>query len=188
MGRGGIGHQVVFTDTTGHLVQVDLPTGKMILRGFFEEDKLLVYEDNPIFDWTIIDDHKVIAGLSCTKAFTQFRGRTYEAWFAPSIPISAGPWKFNGLLGLITVVNDKEGAVQIQLMRFQNVLKEDLAIQIEQINSSLLEFNELADQAWEAEWHKNNALIAKLQAEFPDVEMSNNGAPRNRPATELEYE
>lgn len=42
------------------------------------------------------------------KATTVFRGRTYEAWFTPDIPVSDGPWKFSGLPGLILEVHDSK--------------------------------------------------------------------------------
>jgi hypothetical protein len=45
-------------------------------------------------------------GNNCQKALTTFRGRSYIAWFAPDIPLSAGPYKFRGLPGLIVKVED----------------------------------------------------------------------------------
>ena len=52
----------------------------------------------------------------------------------------------------------------------------------------MVEFHKLADQAWEKQWHRNNDIITKLQAEYPDVEVINNDSPKKRPATELEFE
>jgi hypothetical protein len=50
-----------------------------------------------------------VLGYKCIKATTTFRGRNYEVWFTPFIPIRQGPWKFNGLLGLILKAADTEG-------------------------------------------------------------------------------
>lgn len=58
-------------------------------------------------NWVIKEDTKEISGYSCQKAICNFRGRQYEAWFTPEIPVSDGPWKFSGLPGLITEVYDK---------------------------------------------------------------------------------
>jgi GLPGLI family protein len=57
-------------------------------------------------DWKILSDTKELKGYKCQKAICTFRGRDYEAWFTREIPISDGPWKFNGLPGLIVQVYD----------------------------------------------------------------------------------
>jgi GLPGLI family protein len=67
---------------------------------------VFLYEDEVNFQWTILPDRKQIAGYMCQKATTTFRGREWEAWFAQQIPVSDGPWKFNGLPGLILQVSD----------------------------------------------------------------------------------
>ena len=48
----------------------------------------------------------VILGFNCQKAYTTYGGRTYTAWYAPQIPVSEGPYKFNGLPGLILKICD----------------------------------------------------------------------------------
>lgn len=49
----------------------------------------------------IIDKNKV------KKATCYFRGRNYTAWYSLDFPVKYGPWKFNGLLGLIFEVYDE---------------------------------------------------------------------------------
>ncbi|MFN5423191.1 MAG: GLPGLI family protein [bacterium] len=56
--------------------------------------------------WTTYKDEKTIGGIPCLKAVTQFKGRGYTAWYAPSITISDGPWKLGGLPGLILEAYD----------------------------------------------------------------------------------
>ncbi len=56
--------------------------------------------------WQITADTATILGYQCQKASATFRGRTYEAWFSPEIPVNDGPWKFFGLPGLILKVVD----------------------------------------------------------------------------------
>ena len=68
-----------------------------------------------IFEWTLIDESKIIMDYKAHKAETTFRGRSYTAWYAPDINIDAGPWKFNGLPGLILEVTDSENGVQFLL-------------------------------------------------------------------------
>lgn len=66
------------------------------------------YEDEINIEWTILPERKQIAGYSCQKAITHFRGRTWEAWFTNLIPVSDGPWKFHGLPGLILEISDTQ--------------------------------------------------------------------------------
>lgn len=67
-------------------------------------------ERMPDLQWTFIPDTAVtVLGYQCMAASTEFRGRRYTVWFAPDIPISAGPWKFCGLPGLIMAVEESSG-------------------------------------------------------------------------------
>lgn len=58
--------------------------------------------------WNITQEFKTISGFKAQKAEGLFRGRRYIAWFTNEIPIKYGPWKLNGLPGLIlNVIDDK---------------------------------------------------------------------------------
>ncbi|WP_185288882.1 GLPGLI family protein [Chryseobacterium lactis] len=58
--------------------------------------------------WNITDSTKVINNLRLQKAITQFGGRNWVAWFSKEIPIPYGPYKFNGLPGLIIELYDEK--------------------------------------------------------------------------------
>ncbi len=70
-----------------------------------------IYEDNTEpQQWNIVPDSvKTILDYQCRKAVCTYRGRNYEAWYCPKIPVSLGPWKFSGLPGLIMSVRDTKG-------------------------------------------------------------------------------
>lgn len=74
------------------------------LRSFGEE--YILKEPIPVIPWEIISEYKSLSGLRCQKAIGYFRGRTYEVWFTEAIPISLGPWKLQGLPGLILEAKD----------------------------------------------------------------------------------
>ena len=77
----------------------------------------LFVKDNLKINWVLSDKTKVISGFECQKATTKFRGRTYTAWFTSSIPLIFGPWKLNGLSGLILEVYESTGFFQMRVKK-----------------------------------------------------------------------
>jgi len=82
----------------------------------------LCKEELPQIDWNITNEIKSKDGIELTKATTTFRGRNYDVWFSYEYPISIGPWKFQGLPGLIFEVIDqtKPFNYQWQLKKISN--------------------------------------------------------------------
>ena len=75
---------------------------------FFEYRKYS--EDTEERDWDIMTDStKNILGYECILAESDYHGRHWKAWFAPEIPVDAGPWKLLGLPGLIMEAIDSTG-------------------------------------------------------------------------------
>lgn len=64
-----------------------------------------ISESIPEIKWSLNNSQKDILGYECKRATTEFRGRQYEAFYAPDLAISNGPWLFHGLPGLILEVN-----------------------------------------------------------------------------------
>ena len=60
-------------------------------------------------EWKLESEEKTVGGIPCKRATVRFKGRDYVAWYAPSIPISNGPWKLGGLPGLILEASDVQG-------------------------------------------------------------------------------
>ena len=59
-------------------------------------------------DWQLIPDSTTsIIGYHCQLAKTNFKGRTWYAWYAEDIPLPEGPWKLIGLPGLILKAYDE---------------------------------------------------------------------------------
>ena len=90
-----------------------------------------VIEPLPKMKWKLSTEQKVIGKYNCKKATVEFRGRTYEAWYTLQIPISLGPWKFNGLPGIILAVEDQTGIYkwQARLVSYKNnITKKELLV------------------------------------------------------------
>jgi GLPGLI family protein len=63
---------------------------------------------NDAIVWKLVNEKKDIAGYNCRRAETKFAGRNYTAWYSEEIPMSDGPYKFQGLPGLILEVTDEK--------------------------------------------------------------------------------
>lgn len=79
--------------------------------------------------WNITNETDTVLTYNCQKATCQFRGRTYNAWFAIDIPFNYGPYKFYGLPGLILKIRDAENeycwdAVGIEKAKPKETIKE----------------------------------------------------------------
>ncbi|HZH67460.1 MAG TPA: GLPGLI family protein [Flavisolibacter sp.] len=59
--------------------------------------------------WQLGNDTMRLLNQLCLSAKTAFRGRHYNAYYAPGIPLSDGPWKFGGLPGLILWIKADDG-------------------------------------------------------------------------------
>ncbi|WP_299902561.1 GLPGLI family protein [uncultured Aquimarina sp.] len=65
------------------------------------EDEYLISDVLPEIQWELTNDRKKVGGYNCKKALGQFHGRSIEAWYTVEIPISDGPYIYQGLPGLI---------------------------------------------------------------------------------------
>ncbi|HKL85603.1 MAG TPA: GLPGLI family protein, partial [Treponemataceae bacterium] len=93
--------------TTKDFLYKNYPEGKMttFTNNFFKV--AYFYEEDYVpQEWIVGDSTKQILGYTCKKAACDFRGRHWTAWFAEDIPIKEGPWKLNGLPGLILEAYD----------------------------------------------------------------------------------
>jgi hypothetical protein len=84
-------------------------------KKFIRKEKLinnyLIEEPIPVISWKISGDTASFSGLHCQKATGHFKGRDYTAWFCPDVPFRSGPWKLNGLPGLIVEAYDAKKTV-----------------------------------------------------------------------------
>lgn len=88
-----------FSYSTENKIFVRLPYTKGKEKEFiykFSADKL---------NWQITKETQQIGPYFCRKATVQLHGRYYEAWFTEELPIKFGPFRLNGLSGMITEVN-----------------------------------------------------------------------------------
>src|ERR1700744_6361001 len=78
----------------------------LVMETYLMEDAM------PAIGWKISNDTMTFGGLHCQKATAHFKGRDYTAWFCPDLPLHVGPWKLNGLPGVIVQAYDTRKDVQ----------------------------------------------------------------------------
>jgi GLPGLI family protein len=88
-------------------------------KKLFTKDQIMVssyFVDGqmPAIDWKTSGDTATFGGLHCQKATCHFKGRDYTAWFCPDLPVQIGPWKLNGLPGVIVDARDEKNEVVFQ--------------------------------------------------------------------------
>ncbi|TXF79219.1 GLPGLI family protein [Chryseobacterium sp.] len=77
------------------------------------------YEEPNNINWKIKNEFKTVLGFKCQKAETTRYGRTWMAWFTTDIPFQYGPYKFNGLPGLIAELYDSKDDYHYTLYAFR---------------------------------------------------------------------
>ncbi len=83
------------------------PEGKTTFTHWWNTMRLKVTEDIEQPSWSIVSDSTAtILGYHCTMATTTFKGRKWTAWYTEDIPMNVGPWKLNGLPGLVLKAED----------------------------------------------------------------------------------
>lgn len=92
---------------------------------FFIKEKIyneyLAEEKAPKINWKTTKDTASFSGIACKKATAYFKGRNWIAWYAPELPFQSGPWKLNGLPGLIVEAYDDKQQVQFHFAGMDKV-------------------------------------------------------------------
>ncbi|RYG22343.1 MAG: GLPGLI family protein [Chitinophagaceae bacterium] len=116
------------------IIQIDRSAGDWLTRTnylFFNKEKkmmvkeeilgtsYLIEEKTPEINWKITKDTATFSGIACQKATTNYEGQNWTASFAPDLPFQAGPWKLQGLPGLIIDAFNETKIVQFQFAGFE---------------------------------------------------------------------
>lgn len=141
-------------------------TKKIIYNQPIVNKILFINEDIPLQTWKLENETKEIKSLNCKKATSTFRGRKYIAWYTEDINILGGPWKFDGLPGLILAITSEDGVLNIDAIKIE---KKD--------NIILTNFKYETDKliTWKEYCSKYNQVIDRIKKNMkadsdPDVE------------------
>lgn len=104
---------------------------------FFTKERIvtnyIIEETAPKINWKISKDTASFSGIKCQKAIAYFKGRNWIAWFAPEMPFQSGPWKLNGLPGLIIEAHDEKNEVKFQFAGVEKVVAEEKSKEAEEM-------------------------------------------------------
>lgn len=82
-----------------------------------------VVKSNDKISWKLDNEIKKLKNITLQKATANFGGRAWIAWFDANIPFQEGPYKFNGLPGLIYEVYDTQNIFHYSLVKNKNLPK-----------------------------------------------------------------
>jgi GLPGLI family protein len=110
-----------YSSTEAYKVYTNHKEHQITVTDFQPPSRVLYSEPLPNQNWKILSDTKDFNGYKCQKATSSFRGRDYVAWFTNEIPVKEGPWKFNGLPGLIVKVYDTQEHYDFELTSVRKI-------------------------------------------------------------------
>jgi GLPGLI family protein len=117
-GRGNINRDQMesLRSNINYSVEKDKANQKTYFKDRIGRDIYSYEEDRPL-NWKISSETRKIGEYKVQKAETDFGGRKWTAWFTTDLPYQDGPYKFNGLPGLIVKVEDEKDDYSFDLMK-----------------------------------------------------------------------
>lgn len=95
---------------------------KLVRKEVWSNTPYVMNEALPVIAWHITNSTASFAELHCQKATCHFKGRDYTAWFCPDLPMHTGPWKLNGLPGVIVEAYDAKKEVVFKFNRVERAV------------------------------------------------------------------
>ncbi len=86
-------------------------------------NKCIIADKLTAIKWNITKETKKISTFNTKKAVGDFGGRTYEVWFTTDIAVSNGPFKLQGLPGMILEAKSLDGKVTISFKSYEQKSK-----------------------------------------------------------------
>ena len=143
------------------------------------KDIFLVVDTLIIPKWDIKNETSIIGGFKCQKATTFFKGREYVVWFTTEITTFFGPWKLNGLPGLIVLANDKRNEVYFEITEILKIdgtiCQEDTLIKNiskEKFDNKIKEWQNNFEETFKSKGDRNLNFNVKF-GKAPDIEIIN---------------
>jgi len=108
-----------------YIIEKTYPDYKIQFFNHIDTDEFKVSDDRKI-EWKILPDQQKIGEFTAQKAVGEFAGRQWIAWFTTDIPFQDGPYKFNGLPGLIVKIEDKTNSHSFTLKEVKKLKADEI--------------------------------------------------------------
>ncbi|MBX9892069.1 MAG: GLPGLI family protein [Chitinophagaceae bacterium] len=141
--NGGTVNLGVVQPVTQESFFVSIPGKQIITQTTFRRNIYLIHDPLEEIRWKILSETKKIKGYTCQKATTYFKGRYYEVWFTVELPLSYGPWKLQGLPGVILEATDNKNEVQFFCTAVIKNPNQLIQIPTKGIKSTKADFNKM---------------------------------------------
>lgn len=105
-----------------YIVSYDAKENKIFFKETIGFSMFLVEEPRKI-KWHITPRIDKINNYNVQKAYCEFGGRVWTAWFTNDLQVSDGPYKFKGLPGLIIKISDSNDDYVFELFQIQKLEK-----------------------------------------------------------------
>jgi GLPGLI family protein len=96
---------------------------KKLVRKELLVNPYIINDVLPAINWHISSDKANFGELHCQKATCHLKGRDYIAWFCADLPVHVGPWKLNGLPGVIVEAYDTKKEVVFKFDRVEKAVR-----------------------------------------------------------------
>ena len=96
------------------------------------EGKSFIYNE-PIMkkNWILEEGDTTILGYTCKKASCTFRHRSWKVWYALDLPFSEGPWKLDGLPGMILKAEDTKGQYLFECIGIKEHVNQPMQLELD---------------------------------------------------------
>lgn len=168
---GGVIHNGMKVSKEGDQVVYNIKKNTMWSNLFYRK-QIYIKEPATQIKWTITKESKSIGKFKCKKATANFRGRTYVAWFTNEISVPYGPWKLNGLPGLILEAYDTNKNVYwyFKSIELPSKSKEKVKYMSIPKNQKFITYNEFK----KVQMDEQNVVVEKgvmLKKLYPQIEV-----------------
>lgn len=89
------------------------------------ETEIIYTDDDPETKWKFTGNRKKINKYNCQEAKLELNGRKYTLWFTPEIEINYGPYKINGLPGMVLEFFEETNNIKITFKSIQELKNDD---------------------------------------------------------------
>ena len=172
------GVSLILRSKTKQFVLNDLEKDSLFNQEVFFKQTPITKEKTTVIPWKLQDSTKTIGEFKCQLAIGVFRGRTYHAWFTQDIPVRFGPWKLQGLPGLILEANDDQNRVSYRAKKVSigtvmlDVINTDEAIELQSFIKAKPQYLKEVEKKMRSKMPRNGTVEMNLPNRNTQQEIS----------------